>query len=91
MRPKTSRCALCIVQKIFTYRLKRLCFEKRDEILYIYIYIYIYEWGVSVDQSGILPSVFIVHHASGIRHVGNSFFLYVKYVDRWSLLFAHCV
>jgi len=50
----------------------------------------IYEWEVSVDESGILPSVFIVHHASGIRRVGNPFLLYVKYVGRWSLLFAHC-
>jgi len=53
--------------------------------------IYIYGWEVSVDESGILLSVFIVHHASGIRHVGNPFFLYVKYVGRWSFLFAHCV
>jgi hypothetical protein len=84
--PRTSRCVLDIVQNILACTLIRLCFKKLDEILFV-----VGAWGANVDQSGVLPTVFIVHHPSGTRCVGNPLFVDEMCGDMGTIIVQLCL
>lgn len=84
--PRTSIGVLDIVQKMYTRTQSRRCFQKRAEILFD-----LGVWEANMDKRVILPTMFILHHPSGNTYVANPFFLWMKCVGTWALLFFNRV